>query len=429
MNLLYNAGIKLYKNAACLASLRSQKVSHMLSGQGETMKRLEAFRRNIAPDGFDLWIHAASLGEFEQGRPLIEALLDKQPEAKVLLSFFSPSGYEVRCNFDPRVAVVYLPFDTPSAAEAFIDAASPKKAIFVKYEFWGNYLSLLKSKGIPVYLVSSIFRPLQIFFRPWGGMFRDMLRCFEHIFVQEENSRQLLAGIGITNVTVAGDTRFDRVTAIRRQAHDIPPIAMFRDAVPDAPLLVVGSSWEKDEDIYVDALRQRKELRAIIAPHEFDKNRLAAMRRRFGTDETLTLSDFYRIMDKSPEEAKKTASRLRFLIVDSFGMLSSIYRYATAAYIGGGFGVGIHNINEAAVYGIPVAFGPNNSKFVEASELQNCGGGVCIRSKQEMEAFLDKVVSDKKFLAAGGKAAGDYIASKIGATPVIMRHIFNIDIF
>lgn len=429
MNLLYNAGIKLYKNAACLASLRSQKVSHMLSGQGETMKRLEAFRRNIAPDGFDLWIHAASLGEFEQGRPLIEALLDNQPQAKVLLSFFSPSGYEVRCNFDPRVAVVYLPFDTPSAAEAFIDAASPKKAIFVKYEFWGNYLSLLKSKGIPVYLVSSIFRPPQIFFRPWGGMFRDMLRCFEHIFVQEENSRQLLTGIGVTNVTVAGDTRFDRVTSIRRQAHDIPPVAIFKDAVPDAPLLVVGSSWEKDEDIYVDALRQRKELRAIIAPHEFDKNRLAAMRRRFGTDETLTLSDFYRIMDKSPEEAKKTASRLRFLIVDSFGMLSSIYRYATAAYIGGGFGVGIHNINEAAVYGIPVAFGPNNSKFVEAAELQNCGGGVCIRSKQDMEAFLDKVVSDKKFLAAGGKAAGDYIASKIGATPVIMRHIFNIDIF
>ncbi len=427
MNPLYNAGIVLYRCAARVAALKSTKVRHMLSGQNETLKRLETFRRELAPDGFDLWIHAASLGEFEQGRPVIEALLEKRPDAKVLLTFFSPSGYEVRCGYDPRVAVVYLPFDTPSLVSAFLDAANPRTAIFVKYEFWGNYLTQLHRRNIPVYLISSIFRPGQIFFRPWGGTFRDILRNFTHIFVQEEGSRKLLEGIGITDVTVAGDTRFDRVSTIRRNGHRIPPVEIFCDSRPGSPVLVVGSSWEKDEDVYVDELRRRPDIRAIIAPHEFDKNRLAAMRRRLGSDETMLLSDFMRVNAKSPEDAAKVAAKLRYLIVDSFGMLSSLYRYADAAYVGGGFGVGIHNINEAAVYGIPVAFGPNNGKFVEARELCACGGGVCITSCVDMAVFLDKILNDKKFIAGAGKAAGNYIASKVGATSIVMRSIFNIE--
>lgn len=423
MNPLYNAGINLYRIGARLAAMKSRKVRHMLAGQGETLKRLAAFRADMAPDGFDLWVHAASLGEFEQGRPLIEGILASDPAAKILLTFFSPSGYEVRCDFDPRVAVVYLPFDTPSLVSGFLDAAQPRMAVFVKYEFWGNYLSELKRRGIPTYIISAIFRPSQLFFKPWGGMFRRMLGCFTHIYVQNEASRQLLEGIGVTNVTVAGDTRFDRVTTIRDKGRDIPEIELFKRAVSDSFTLVAGSSWGADEDMYIDTLRQLPDVRAIIAPHEFDKDRLAAMRRRLGSDSTMLFSDFRRIYALSPAEAAKTAAKLKYLIIDSFGLLSSIYRYADAAYIGGGFGAGIHNINEAAVYGIPVIFGPNNKKFVEAQELQACGGGFEVKSKADVDAIIRRITSDSDFRHKVGHAAGEYIASKVGATPIILKDL------
>lgn len=427
MNPLYNAGITLYKSAAHLAALRSVKVRHMLKGQAETMERLQAFRRTLAPEGFDVWIHAASLGEFEQGRPVIEALLAARPETKILLTFFSPSGYEVRCDYDPRIAVTYLPFDKPSYVERFLDIADPKLAVFVKYEFWGNYLTGLRRRKIPTYLISSIFRPGQAFFRPWGRIFRDILGCFTHIFVQEEASRRLLEGIGITNVTVAGDTRFDRVSAIRDNGRVIPEIEIFKSAAPDAFTLIAGSSWPKDEDIYIPILKANPGIRAIIAPHEFDAHRLAELRRRLGGDSTMLLSDFKHIFEKSPEEARKTASRLRYIIVDCFGLLSSLYRYGDAAYIGGGFGTGIHNINEAAVFGIPVIFGPNNKKFVEARELQDCEGGFCIDGTESATRLFQRLTSNPVFAKASGKAAKDYIASKIGATAIVMRDIFNID--
>lgn len=427
MNPLYNAGIALYRGAAKIASLSSPKVRHMIHGQGETAARLEAFRRNMAPEGFDVWFHAASLGEFEQARPLIEALLKNKPDAKVLLSFFSPSGYEVRCDYDPRVAVVYMPFDLPGAVRSFLDAAAPKMAIFVKYEFWGNYLSELERRGIPAYIISSIFRPGQIFFRPWGGMFRRILGSFRHLYVQDEKSRKLLSSIGIDNVTVAGDTRFDRVTAIMKKGKVIPEIEIFKAARPDAFTLVVGSSWERDEDIYIDTLRKHSGIRAIIAPHEFDKDRLSAMRRRLGTDSTMLLSDFRRLYETSEKGAKEVASKLKYIIVDCYGLLSSLYRYADAAYIGGGFGAGIHNINEAAVYGIPVMFGPNHKKFNEAFDLINCGGGRCIRHSSDVEDFLGRLESDKAFRLKCGNAAGKYIADNVGATPRIMKDIFNID--
>lgn len=427
MNPLYNAGITLYKGAARLAATRSAKVSRMLNGQRETIERLKAFRRDMAPDGFDLWIHAASLGEFEQGRPIIEALLEQRPDMRILLSFFSPSGYEVRCNFNPAVAVVYLPFDTPESAKVFIDVAAPRMAIFVKYEFWGNYLHELARRNVPVYVISAIFRSGQIFFRPWGGMFRNILRCFNEIFVQEEGSRSLLKSIGIENVTVAGDTRFDRVTAIRANGMTVPEVELFRTAGGDAPLLVIGSSWERDEDMYIPALKEYGTIRAIIAPHEFDKVRLADMCRRLGSDVTMLFSDFRRLYESSPDKAREAAEHLRFLIIDSFGLLSSLYRYADAAYIGGGFGAGIHNINEAAVYGIPVVFGPNNSKFVEARELVGCGGGFCVHNTAEIRDFFSKTVNNSDFVKAAGCAAGEYIASKVGATRLIMHKIFNID--
>lgn len=428
MNPLYNFGIGLYSGLARLASVKSAKVKHMLMGQAETLDRLAVFREKMAPGGFDVWIHAASLGEFEQGRPIIEALLKYRPETKILLSFFSPSGYEVRRDFNPKVAVVYMPFDRPEQVRLFLDAAQPKMAIFVKYEFWGNYLAELARRNIPTYIISAVFRPGQIFFRPWGGWFRSMLGKFRHLYVQDERSRRLLHELGVDNVTVAGDTRFDRVTAIRAAGKKIEPIEVFKAAHPDAFTLVVGSSWEKDEDVYIEKLKKLKGCRAIIAPHEFDKDRLVAMRRRLGSNHTMLFSDFARLCHDRPADAAKVAKSIDYLIVDCFGLLSSLYAYADAAYVGGGFGTGIHNINEPAVYGIPVMFGPKNDKFVEAAELQAAGASVCITSADDFARAMDTYINNADARRKAGKAAADYIASKIGATDIIVKDLFDIDL-
>lgn len=427
MNLLYHTAIAAYGGAVRIAALCSRKPRLMAEGQQQTFDRLRHFRNTMAPDGFDVWFHAASLGEFEQARPLIEALLEKAPEKKILVSFFSPSGYTVRENYDPRVAVVYLPLDTQRNAAEFIDLAQPKTVIFIKYEFWGNYLTELGRRGIPTYIISSIFRPGQIFFRPYGEMFRKMLRQFRHLYVQDNNSRQLLATIGLTNVTVAGDTRLDRVAAIRDKARDIPQIDVFKTAAPDAFTLVAGSSWPKDEEVYFPWLHRHPEVRAIIAPHEFDSARLARMQRELGPDSML-YSDFERLYDSSPEQVAETARRLKYLIIDCYGLLSSLYRYADAAYVGGGFGVGIHNINEAAVYGIPVVFGPKHRKFKEASDLIAAGGAFSISDAAEGDAILTRLFSEPSSRRRSGEAAGNYITSGLGATRLIMKDIFNIDI-
>ncbi|MDE6611248.1 MAG: 3-deoxy-D-manno-octulosonic acid transferase, partial [Muribaculaceae bacterium] len=324
--------------------------------------------------------------------------------------------------------VVYMPFDTRDNVEAFLDAACPRMAIFVKYEFWGNYLETLARRGISTYIISSIFRPGQIFFRPWGGLFRRMLRAFTHLYVQDDRSRRLLAEIGVENVTVVGDTRFDRVTTIRDKGRDIPPIKCFRDAAPDSTLMVVGSSWERDEDAYIPWLHRNPSCRAVIAPHEFDKNRLSVLRRRLGSDRTMLFSDFIRIYDASPEGARKVAQDLSYLIMDCFGLLSSIYRYADFAYVGGGFGTGIHNINEAAVYGIPVVFGPKHRKFNEAAGLIACGGAFSVASATEADTILSRLLSDKDARRAAGKAADSYIKANVGATAKIMKDIFDISI-
>lgn len=428
MNRAYNAAIKLYRSAAYLAAIGSPKVRHMLHGQAETLGRLRSFRAEKAPDGFDVWFHAASLGEFEQARPMIDALLARCSSCKILLSFFSPSGYEVRCDYDPRVAVVYMPFDTRDNVEAFLDVAAPRMAIFVKYEFWGNYLSTLARRGIATYIISSIFRPGQIFFRPWGGLFRRMLTSFTHLYVQDERSRRLLAEIGVDNVTVAGDTRFDRVTTIRAKGRDIPQVECFKAAVPASPLMVVGSSWERDEDMYIPWLHAHPECRAVIAPHEFDKNRLSALRRRLGSDRTMLFSDFKHIYEASPAGAAKVASQLSYIIMDCFGLLSSIYRYADFAYVGGGFGAGIHNINEAAVYGIPVVFGPRHKKFNEAAALIACGGAFSVASAAETDSVLSHLLADTDARTAAGNAADAYIKANVGATAKIMKDIFGITI-
>lgn len=422
MNPLYNTGIRLYAAGAKIASWRSVKVHKMLRGQSRTLATL---RRRLGNRPGCIWFHASSLGEFEQGRPMIERLRREHPDKPILLSFFSPSGFEVKKNYPFADAVVYLPFDTPHRVKKFLDTARPSMAIFIKYEFWGNYLQELRRRGIPTYIISSIFRPGQRFFRSVGGMFRKMLRCFDHIYVQDERSRRLLKLIGVENVTVAGDTRFDRVTDVMRTTVDIPGFPEFGS---NARLrFIAGSSWEADEDIYVSWLNSHLDVAFIIAPHEFNETRLEALRNRFNCPVAL-LSEWTREIKRANLPAGQLPEHLkqvRGLIIDSFGKLSSLYRYADLAYIGGGFGAGIHNLNEAAVYGIPVIFGPNHSKFKEATDLIECGGGFSIASVADFYETIDALTATRAQLEQAGAAAGQYIRENLGATDRIYADLFG----
>lgn len=417
MNPLYNFGIHALSFGAHVAAARSPKIKRMLLGQKETLGGLRHRRAEVAPDGFDVWFHAASLGEFEQARPIIERIRREMPSMKIVLTFFSPSGYEIRRNYNKVDCVAYLPFDTPRRVEAFIDAAKPKMAIFAKYEFWGNYLTRLHDLGIPTYIISAIFRPGQRFFRPWGGMFRRMLKCYTRLYVQDNTSEQLLANIGIDNVTVAGDTRFDRVTDILAQAHEIAEIGQFVSAT--AFTLVAGSSWPQDEDIYIPWLKTHPDVKAIIAPHEFDRARLEALRHRLGSKKTRLLSEI-----RGEHPSNPLDETTRYVIVDCFGLLSSLYHYGNAAVIGGGFGAGIHNLNEAAVYGIPVLFGPNHAKFREASQLLKIGGGFSFCDTTRFNALMNTLINDKNALQTAGNAAAKYIRDSVGASDIIFRDIF-----
>lgn len=424
MNCLYNTGIRLYSIAAQLVSLKSKKVRKMLRGQHHTADTL---RKLMANKPGAVWFHAASLGEFEQGRPMIERLKREHPEVPVLLTFFSPSGYEVRKNYPFADAVVYLPFDTPHRVRRFLDLARPSMAIFIKYEFWGNYLEELRKRGIPTYSISSIFRPGQRFFRKGCGMFRKMLHCFDRLYVQDERSRRLLRVIGVENVTVAGDTRFDRVTDVMRTTVDSPGFPGFASSAKCR--FIAGSSWEADEDIYVPWLNAHPEVAFIIAPHEFNETRLEALRNRF-SDRVLLLSEWIRIIKKARKEGTELPawmSKVRGIIVDSFGKLSTLYRFADVAYIGGGFGAGIHNLNEAAVYGMPVIFGPNHQKFKEASDLIACGGGFTVDSRESFDTAINPLMLSQPLREKAGEAAGAYIRSNLGATDRIYSEIFRFD--
>ncbi|MCM1021702.1 MAG: 3-deoxy-D-manno-octulosonic acid transferase [Muribaculum sp.] len=416
MNPLYNTGIHLYRLGAKLVSSRNKKADRMLKGQSETFERLE---RNLQPGKKYVWLHAASLGEFEQGRPLLEMIRRQRPELGIVLTFFSPSGYEVRKNYPIADIICYLPFDTPANARRWVETLRPAMAIFVKYEFWGNYLEQLHHNNIPTYLISAIFRDSQSFFQWWGGTFRHMLRCYQRLFVQDNDSARRLASIGVTNVDVTGDTRFDRVTDIMRSTHTIAAMEALKAS--GKTIIIFGSSWEADEEIYSQWLSEHSNICAVIAPHEFDAQRLEKLSRMLPADngQTVMLSDLLKA--DNPDRAVKD---VRCVIVDSFGQLSSLYRYGNIAYIGGGFGHGIHNINEAAVYGIPVVFGPNHKKFKEASDLIHCGGGFSISNKQELESIFNTLTSDPACLDEAGKAAGAYIARSIGATPAIFKAIF-----
>ena len=403
---MYNLAINLYSLAAKEDALFSKKVKTMLKGQ---LDCYEVLRSKIEPGRHYIWFHAASLGEFEQGRPLMERIRQEYPSYGILLTFFSPSGYEVRKNYEGADVICYLPFDKPQNVKKFLDLANPCMAFFIKYEFWKNYLDELHSRNIPVFSVSSIFRPQQAFFKWYGKDYAKVLRSFNHLFVQNDESRDLLKGIGIEEVTVAGDTRFDRVLQIRQQAKDLPLVEAFKQG---ELTFVAGSSWQPDEDLFIEYFNHHPEVKLIIAPHVIGEDHLQQI---IGKLEGKVV--------RYTQATLENVTDAHCLIIDCFGLLSSIYRYGEIAYIGGGFGAGIHNTVEAAVYGVPVIFGPNYQRFMEANDLIECGGAFSINDSNDLKALLNKLLSDKTFLQEAGNKAGTYVHSRAGATDIILKYL------
>jgi 3-deoxy-D-manno-octulosonic-acid transferase len=411
MSTLYNLGIYLLNALARILALFNSKAGLWIEG---TKNWEEKISLKIRPGDKSVWIHCASLGEFEQGRPVIESLKRERPELKIILTFFSPSGYEVRKNYDKADCICYLPADTPHNSEKFIRLINPEFAILVKYEFWNNYISELYRQKIPLYLVSGIFRPGQHFFRWYGSFFRSILRKFEVIFVQDEASLELLSGIGINNVHMAGDTRFDRVVQIAASARDILQLEQFRR---DEKLFLAGSSWKQDEEIIAQYINKHPSaMKWVFAPHEIHKENIERLEKLF-TVKTVRYSGF--------TEADSDA---RVLIIDNIGMLSSAYRYAYIAAIGGGFGKGIHNILEAACWGVPVMFGPRYEKFREAVELIKEKGAMRFDSLDQFSDILDKWLTDEAFYLKSAKASTFYVTKNKGATNQILRQILHQDI-
>lgn len=404
---MYTLAIYLYALCAHIAALFSRKVRLMVRGQRATWRTLH----RLDPTERYVWFHAASLGEFEQGRPLMERLRREHPGKKILLTFFSPSGYEVRKNYEGADVVCYLPFDTPVAARRFVRLAHPEAAYLIKYEFWRNYIETLHRHSVPIYSISSIFRPDQIFFRPYGHNYARCLRRITRFFVQNEESARLLAGIGVTQVTVCGDTRFDRVIDIHRAARPLPIVEQFAQG---AQVLVAGSSWPPDEEIILPYFNRQTNMKLVLAPHVVSEEHLREIEARLKRRSV-------RYSAATPE----TIEQADCLIIDGYGLLSSIYRYATVAYVGGGFGVGIHNVPEAAVYGRPVIIGPNNKKFREAQALLAVGGCREIRDTEDFSRLMDTYLVDTERLETDGRAAGSYIHDNAGAADLIAEVVFG----
>lgn len=405
---MYNIVIYLFLIGVAVASLFDKKVRKMWRGERAAFDTL---RRQVDPGAQYVWFHAASLGEFEQGRLLIESIRERRPEYKILLTFFSPSGYEVRKNYAGADIVVYLPVDTPTNAARFLDAVRPVMAFFIKYEFWYNYLHILKRRGVPVYSVSSIFREGQIFFKWYARSYTKVLRCFTHFYVQDETSARLLATLGITDVTVTGDTRADRVLSIKEQSSPLPLVAAFTQG---RRVFIAGSSWDPDEDIFIPFFNEHPDWRMIIAPHVISDEHLAQI-------ESKVRGRVVRYTTAT-EAAVRDAD---CLLIDCFGLLSSIYRYADVAYIGGGFGDGIHNTLEAAVWDVPVFFGPNNKKFMEARGLQTAKGGFEITGYNDFRAAMQAFIADVSWMQEAGRNAGDYVRSHAGATETIIAGVLG----
>jgi 3-deoxy-D-manno-octulosonic-acid transferase len=411
MKVLYNLGILIFSLFAHLIAPFNSKASFWVKGRKNWARKIS---EKISTGDRTIWMHCASLGEFEQGRPVMEAIKKVMPGYKIVLTFFSPSGFEIRKNYDKADCISYLPSDTPGNAAEFIGLVRPEIVIIVKYEFWNNYISELYRKKIPLYLISGIFRPGQHFFKWYGSFFRAMLRKFEMIFVQDKKSLDLLSSIGIEKVILAGDTRFDRVVQITASARNIPQIEQF---MGNEKLFLAGSSWRQDEEIIAQYINMFPlKMKWVFAPHEIDKANIYRLEKLFKV-KCVRFSEF--------NEASIDA---RIMIVDNIGMLSSAYSYAYIAAIGGGFGKGIHNILEPACWGIPVLFGPNHLKFREAVELIEKGSAMSFINFDEFKRILDLWLADEEIYRISGKIASDYVKENAGATEIIIKEILQKDI-
>ena len=402
---MYNIVIYIYLIGVAIASCFNKKVKKMWAGERQAIKVL---REKVDPNARYIWFHAASLGEFEQGRPLMEHLRKTHPEYKILLTFFSPSGYEVRKNYEGADIICYLPLDTIRNARRFLRAIKPVMAFFIKYEFWYNYLHILQHRGVPTYSVSSIFRPDQIFFQWYGKGYGRVLKCFTHFFVQNIESKNLLAKLDIHDVEVVGDTRFDRVLQIKEASKQLPIVEKFSENT--SKVFIAGSSWLPDEEVFLKYFNLHKDWKLIVAPHVIGEDHLAQI------FELLKGRRVVRYTEATEENVKDA----EVLIIDCFGLLSSIYHYGTISYVGGGFGVGIHNVLEAAVWDIPVIFGPNNKRFQEAQGLIMAGGGFEINDYQSFRDLMMRFETDEMFLQTSKKHAGEFVKGRAGATEKIM---------
>jgi len=419
---MYNIIIFLYLCGVAIVSLFNEKVRKMWRGERQAIRTI---KEKIDPNAQYVWFHAASLGEFEQGRPLMEQLRREHPEYKILLTFFSPSGYEVRKNYEGADIICYLPLDTILNARRFLRTIRPVMAFFIKYEFWYNYLHILRHRGIPVYSVSSIFRPGQVFFRWYGKQYSRVLKCFTHFFVQNEVSRELLSTIGINNVTVVGDTRFDRVLQIKQAAKQLPIVEQFigNSQQPTAnsqkpKVFIAGSSWQPDEEIFIPWLNEHKDWKVVIAPHVIGEDHLQQIERMLEGRKVVRYSTL-----ESQQSSANSQEQADVLIIDCFGLLSSIYHYADVTYVGGGFGVGIHNTLEAAVWDVPVFFGPNNQRFQEAQGLKKCGGGLEIGNADDFRRYMQGFEEHPEVIKELGEKAGAYVSSLAGATQKVLSFI------
>jgi len=403
----YNIFIQLYSFIIRVVSPFNPKAKQWVAGRDDIFKKL----RSVIPGGSVIWMHCSSLGEFEQGRPLLEKLRTEVPHLQILLTFFSPSGFEVQKHYEKADYIFYLPLDSPANAKDFFDIVNPKLVLFVKYDFWYYYLAEAAKRKIPLLLISGIFRKDQPFFKWYGSLYREMLTFFTRFFVQNDASAHLLGTIGIKgNVSISGDTRFDRVIEI---AENFQEIAAIRDFCADARVIVAGSTWDEDDEELDHFANTNQQIKFIIAPHDIDKERLQVCRKLYR--HSILFSEL---------SNGSVPGNINTIIIDNIGMLSRLYKYATICYVGGGFGDdGVHNVLEAAVYGKPVVFGPEYEKFFEAAELIECGGAFSIDSALELEKLLSHLLQKQNALDEAGEAALNYVYSRKGATEGVMKYI------
>jgi len=408
MRLIYNFGIRIFILILKIASLRNPKAKKWIAGRKGLLKRI---KKEQDPKEHVVWVHCASLGEFEQGRPLIEEIRRIYPEKKIVLTFFSPSGYEVRKDYGQVDYIYYLPADTRRNARRFVKYCNPEVAFFIKYEYWFNFLSVLKKKSVPVYFVSSIFRKDQLFYKWYGGWYRKMLKKVTHFFLQNQESADLLHSLNIDHCSVTGDTRFDRVAHVFENIKPIPAVEKF---LGSQRAIIAGSSWKAEEALLMQYNRINPGYKLIIVPHEVTDDTIRRIKDQFSGN-AICLSEI----------ASMKGNEKNVLIVDSYGMLTSLYQYGFIAIVGGGFGAGIHNILEAAAFGMPVIIGPNYEKFKEATDMVELHCAFPVANIEDFNTVMNHLLKDPTLVLTISKIASDYVKANVGATPKILNHVFN----